>query len=209
MKQILAMKWVAYAKAHVEGDDYYFSYDFEIPGDLYNALIDTMYREKPITSCDRFNELQIYAQLALNYRKLCGYEEGFWEKDDDETDMDYWGYIKEYNQNRENINAELVYLRIFDPYAEERFVDYCLDMPVEDESVGKKKEFYWIYNGETYEWSIDYRSKEDYTVSRIRSHVSYSEYVKFLNGNSSIYPPYDKIIAALKNGEVHSSLKNM
>ena len=204
MEQVFGKKWLAYAKAHVEGCDYYFNYGFEMPEELYHYLLDMVNRKIPITSCDRYEEVLTYAQIAIDYRKLCGYDWEFYGREDeeDERDGDYWKYIKEFNSDRDRVNAELIYIRLFDPYAEGELIDYCLEIPIDFDLTKQKKKFLWYDNGDCYKWSLEPYGADDYSVSRVSLSVRDAEYTKMLNGRHSVYPPYRKILEALKNGEV-------
>lgn len=203
MKQVLGKKWLAYAKAHIEGDDYYFNYGFEIPEELYRYLWDKANHNIPIAFCDRYEEVLTYAQIAIDYRRLCGFDWEFSEREaEDGSDDDYWKYIKEFNSNRDRVNAELIYIRLFDPNAEEELLEYCLEMPVDFDLTKQKKTFSWYDNGEYYNWSFDPQGEDYYSVSKISFSVRDEQYTKMLNGECSVYPPYREILEALKNGEV-------
>ena len=217
-EQIFGMKWVAYVKAHIEGYDYYFSMDFSIPEDLYLHLWDAADHKIPISKCARYEEVLKFAQIAIDYRKLCGFDYEFYLKselynneDEDNTDKNYWNYIRSHNRSRKNVNADLCYIRIFDPNLEETFKNCFLDLPVKKEYLGKTKMFsFTYYDGEEYEWTVKYPDEDpedDPSVSKIISSVSLNDYAKFLNGNDSMYPPYEEIIEALKNNEIEYSIK--
>jgi hypothetical protein len=204
------MKWIAYAKAHVEGDDYFFSYSFTIPEDLYIDLWDTADHNLPIRKCKRYDEVLKYAQIAINYRKLCGFDLYYRDKRENESDEDYWEFLKEHNSIRKDVNADLKYIRIFDPNLEKEFIDLCQSLPYTIDCLGKKKKYYYIYfNREIYEWSIDYYDEEDIKVSRIHGYVSDEKFVKYLNGENSIYPPFEEIIEDLKNNKIEYYLKDI
>ena len=208
IKQISRKKWIAFARAHVEGVDYFFSFDFAIPEDLYRDLWDASDHNIPIEKSPRYEEALVYAQLAIDYRALCGFETELYPKDDEETDADYWQDLIRYNSDQAKVDAELEYIRLFDPAAEERFVDYCLDLPVKEEYVGKRKRFAFYQGiGENYEWTIDYHSIEESVVTRVVPYVKTDNPMKFLSGNNSVYPPYERIIEDIKMGEVFSELE--
>lgn len=61
MKQIMSKKWIAYVKAHIEGDDYYFSFPFSIPEGLYNGIIEFLDKDQLLTSFEKYEELLSYA----------------------------------------------------------------------------------------------------------------------------------------------------
>lgn len=212
---MIGMKWVAYAKAHVEGVDYYLSYGFEIPEDMYNDIIDEVYYNRPIRDYERYDELMKYAEIALDCRKLCGYyDEDFLTLQEGEEGDDGLGlgeYIQSFNKERKRINSDVQYIRIFDPKARERFEDYCcLEMEFKPEYKGKTIEFSCDYFAETYEWDIVY-TEDDYTVMPVIAFVpngKYEHQVKKCNGEWSVYPPYDELVKKLKNNEVYIREKN-
>ncbi len=204
---MLGMKWVAYAKAHIEGDDYYLSYGFEIPEDLYNYLINEVYYNRPIRDCEKYDELVKYAEIALDCRKLCGYYDDDFvtlqEGENADDGLALGGYIQEFNMERKRINSDVKYTRIFDPKARERFIDYCcLEMEVKPEYIGKTMSFSCYYFEESYEWDIVY-TEDDCTVMPVIAFVPDDEYpVKKCNGEWSLYPPYDELVEKLKTNDV-------
>lgn len=212
MEQVSGKKWLAYAKAHVEGYDYYFNFGFEVPEELYRYLRDKANQNVPIVSCDRYEEVLTYAQIVIDYRKLCGYDWEFCEREDESEDLrdgDYWRCLQGFNSDRDRVNAELIYIRLFDPMAEEDLIDYCLEMPVDFDLTKQRKKFLWYDHGDYYKWSLEPHGANDYSVSKVSVSVKDKEYAKMVNGASSVYPPYREILEALKNGEVDISYENL
>ena len=199
MDYVTGMKWIAYAKAHVEGEDYYFSYDFNIPEDLYLCLIDDIYFQVPIKDNERYEELMKYAQIAINYRKLCWEDEDLEAKEKDENYDDYWSYLSEYNSDRKRVNATLEYLRIFDPNEEKLFVEYCLDNLGKSEYFGKKVTFYYQLGlEEEFSWEMFFDNDNVYFTKDITpSHI---------DDANAVYPPFSDIMDALKNGEITATI---
>ena len=209
------MKWLAFAKVYIEGIDYYFSYFFEMPNELYWRFLKGVDTKQPITTFDCFKEVLSYAELAIHPSEICGYddpppirEEGFGEEFDDTLwDEDYSDIYCDYNLKREKVNAVIEYIRLFDPWAQKRLIDFCLDLPLEKEFEGKKRKFSYHLDGETFEWYIDYTRGDEWVVTRMKTYLD-EKNTKYLNGVNSLYPPFDKILEELKKGEVSSSCED-
>ena len=203
--QIMGAKWVAYAKAKIEGEDYYFSFDFNLPYELYAKFLDFLYKRKPIRSFPGYKEVLTYAQSAIDYRAIAGIDdEEIAERKYFENDEEFFYYLMKDNTNRNMTNADLIYIRLFDPFAEKDLREYFLALPVKKEYAGKTREFDFRYfEGESYSWTVTYDDDLEASVSRVK--CSGSDYdTKYLDGENSMYPPYEIIMEELKKGTVYS-----
>lgn len=181
MDNNLGMKWIAYAVARVEGDNYYFQFDFNIPQKLYNELIDAIYNNIPVKDIENYDSLLRYAMISVDYTKLCGFYDELELENSDEDDADYYTYLCEYNRDKKRVCAELIYIRIFDPKAKERFCEYCSNLPITEDLVGKQKEF--IYFGEyseRYSWIIRYYDADEPDDPEVKYYFHHKDTDKFL-----------------------------
>ena len=203
------MKWIAYAKVYADGYNYFYSFPFELPEDLYDELVETTDHKAPVESCPNYEKIIPYAKMCVDYALLTGYGEHLEDRNESFSDWDYYDCVlTEYNSYRKRIAeyGDIIYIRLFDPEAYRALVDHCLDLPHDENLVGKKKVFYADFEDEHYEWSIVY-NKDDYYVTEIKSSID-GDNNKFLSGKNSVFPPYEEIFTMLNNNEVTCVIKD-
>ena len=76
------------------------------------------------------------------------------------------------NKESDNVNADLRYIRLFDPVLYQRFCDCCFRFPLKQEHVGKAIHFsYGFDSSEDYEWTISYLDTQERVVENIKMHT--------------------------------------
>lgn len=214
------MKWMAFGRAYVEGDEVFFSFLFEIPEDLYKDLCSFSYENKFITAFSRYEELVNYAKISVDYRKYSGfYDENCFPEASEKENIKYiddyetilFNVVDTLNGQTDRVDAALEYIRILDPCAQKIFEERCFDLPVEEKHKGHQREFHYISDGEDCTWRISYNSEGEIDgISKIDI-WAYGKYGnKYLGfdgtADTSLYPPYENIVKKLDEKDIYEKI---